>query len=101
MAIQNHEQSGYAEIAKALNEVARAVRAREETSNKQQEINLDVENKRAQANNLMAWANWVFAGLVVAQAFSDKFDYRFAVVGVVLFAVGYLLAYRIMKGGGR
>ena len=47
----------------------------------------------------MEWGNLVFAGLVIAQAFSVQFDYARALVGVAVFAGAYSVADRIMRGG--
>jgi hypothetical protein len=53
------------------------------------------------ADKLMTWSNMVFAGLVVAQAFSEQFDFYTALAGVVIFVGGYLFAVTTMRGGGR
>jgi len=59
------------------------------------------QDLRGVANKLMAWWNLVFVGLVIAQAFSGKFDARLATVGIVLFLVAYLVATLLyVKRGG-
>jgi hypothetical protein len=53
------------------------------------------------ADKLMVWANMVFAGMVITQLFSGKFSVPIALAGIFLFVDAYLLAYYVMKGGGR
>ena len=61
---------------------------------------LTPDQRRCVAEKFMEWGNLVFAGFVVAQVFSiDIFDYRAAVLGVVLFAFAYGIALRYMRGG--
>ena len=57
---------------------------------------------RGIADKLMTWANLVFAGLVVAQAFSNKFDTSVAYLGISLFVSAYIIAIVLYtkKGGG-
>lgn len=61
---------------------------------------LSEEDRREIAKNLMTWANMVFAGLVITQAFFDKFNLWVALAGVGLFMGAYLFAVHIMRGGG-
>ena len=60
---------------------------------------LSLSARKLIAGKLMVWANMVFAGLVLAQAFFQRFDVLTALAGVVLFIGAYLLAVRIMRGG--
>jgi len=60
---------------------------------------LDRKGRAAIADKLMVWANLVFAGLVVSQAFANRFDGSVAFAGVVMFSGAYLLAYVLMRGG--
>ncbi len=60
-------------------------------------------NLRGVADKLMTWANLVFGGLVIAQAFSDSFDIQVASVGVGVFVSAYVIAIVLymMEGGER
>ena len=62
---------------------------------------LTVPQRNKIADKLMTWANMVFAGMVIAQVFSDKFSVPVALAGNFLFVDAYLLAYYVMKGGGK
>ena len=55
------------------------------------------------AEKLMEWGNLVFAGLVIAQIVpvTGSFRLGIAVAGVLVMAVAYMVAYYIMKGGGK
>jgi hypothetical protein len=66
---------------------------------KSKKLSLSQRNKIA--DKLMTWANMVFAGMVIAQLFSGKFSVPIALAGIFLFVDAYLLAYYVMKGGGR
>lgn len=60
----------------------------------------EYENRGRLAQNIMAWGNLVFVGLVLAQALSfQQRDYLLAGTGAVLFVGAYLFAQQIMKGG--
>ena len=85
------------EIANAIKEIALVFRDWQRDNDSQQES----ENHRVIANSLMAWANLVFVGLVIAQAFSSKFNPLIAIVGGISFLLAYYVASRIMKGGER
>lgn len=61
---------------------------------------LEAEDRREVAKHLMMWANMVFGGLVIAQAFLAKFDVYMGLVGVGLFIGAYLFSVHIMRGGG-
>lgn len=61
----------------------------------------EYENRGRLAQNIMAWGNLVFVGLVLAQALSDQKDYTLAGAGAILFVGAYLFAQQIMKGGER
>jgi hypothetical protein len=51
------------------------------------------------AEKIMDWGNLVFAGLVVSQAFSNRFSWSHALTGGVVFAIAYLVAVLMMRGG--
>ncbi len=59
----------------------------------------EYENRGRLADKIMTWANLVFLGLVVAQAFGDTKDPLLAVAGAALLFGGYLFAHGLMKGG--
>ena len=82
-------------LAQAISELAAAIRNYKKCESSQ----LNAENRRVQANNIMAWANLVFSGLVISQIFLDNFNTLIAVVGGVGFLLAYLMAARILKGG--
>jgi hypothetical protein len=56
---------------------------------------------RGVADKLMTWGNLVFAGLVIAQVFSGRFDPTIAAIGVLVFVAAYIfaIALYIVKGG--
>lgn len=56
---------------------------------------------RGVADKLMTWGNLVFAGLVIAQIFSGKFNIPIALLGVLLFVAAYVFAIvlYILRGG--
>ena len=85
------------EIANAIRESAIIFRDGQRSKDSQQEN----ENRRVIANSLMAWANLVFVGLVIAQAFSSQFNPLIAITGGISFLLAYYVASRIMKGGER
>lgn len=61
---------------------------------------LSADQRQSAAEKFMEWGNLVFAGLVIAQVLSqDAFDFRVAVLGTVLFAFAYGMAFRYMRGG--
>ena len=60
---------------------------------------LKTDQRGRVAEKIMEWGSLVFAGLVIAQAFSLQFDYARALVGAAVFAGAYLVADRIMRGG--
>lgn len=62
---------------------------------------LDRQQRNKVADKLMAWANMVFAGLVIAQVFARPFSSLTALAGVILFVGAYVLAVAIMRGGGK
>lgn len=57
------------------------------------------DRRGRKAEKIMEWGNIVFAGLVVAQAFSDYFDLMRAVVGFAALLGAYFVADQMMKGG--
>lgn len=63
----------------------------------------EYENRGRLADKIMSWANLVFGGLVLTQAFSNQFDRTTAIkavlAGIALFFSAYFVTYRIMKGG--
>ncbi len=83
-------ESKKAGMAQAVRSVGRAIRSQKDEM---------AENRRTQANNIMAWANLTFAGLVIAQVFSETFNATIAVVGGLTFLAAYYFSDRIMKGG--
>jgi hypothetical protein len=87
-------------LAEAVREVAGAIRYGEDSRSSQHQIDRETEDRGRLAEKLMEWGNLVFAGLVIAQAFSDEFDFVLAFVGAVVFAGAYFFAYRLTRGGG-
>jgi len=56
---------------------------------------------RGIADKLMTWGNLVFAGLVIAQVFSGRFDATIAAIGVLVFVAAYFFAIALyMQEGG-
>jgi len=60
---------------------------------------LTIKQRNKVADKLMTWANMVFAGMVIAQIFSQPFDVLVALSGTLLFALAYIFAVLFMKGG--
>jgi len=52
------------------------------------------------AEKVMELSNLAVAALVIGQVLAGRFDFRAAGFGLVLFLVGYIVAFFIMKGGG-
>jgi hypothetical protein len=94
------ERASQALLAEAVHEVAAAVRYGENSRSSQQQMDREADDRGRLAEKLMEWGNLVFAGLVIAQAFSDKFDFVLAFVGAVVFAGAYFFAYWLTRGGG-
>ena len=94
------ERASQAHLAEAVREVASAIRYGENSRSSQQQIDRKAEDRGRLAEKLMEWGNLVFAGLVIAQAFSDEFNFVLAFVGVVVFAGAYFFAYWLTRGGG-
>ena len=91
----NKASKRFENLAPAISELASAIR----NSKRSHGLQHNAENRRAKANSIMSWANLVFVGLVISQAFSDKFNSLVAVIGGVAFLAAYYVADRIMKGG--
>ena len=62
---------------------------------------LTLHQRNTVADKLMAWANMVFAGMVIAQVFARPFSVLVALAGAFLFIGAYVLAISIMRGGER
>lgn len=88
-------------LAEAVREVASSLQANRSRIFTQHMIDRDADDRGRLAEKIMAWANLVFAGMVVAQALSDSFDHKVALVGAGLFVGAYLIAYGILRGGER
>ena len=88
-------------LAGAVREIAKAIREDQKVKESHSRIDQETENRRQIAQNIMAWANLVFVGLVIGQAFSDSFDITIGVIGGAIFVGAYFLAQQVMKGGDR
>ena len=60
--------------------------------------NKDREIRRIIAEGLVALGNMTFGGLLIGQAFIDRFNPDTALVGIAITCILYLVAFLILKG---
>ena len=64
-------------------------------------FNFDRDQRNVIAEKVMELANLAVAALVIGQILSMQVSFRAAGLGLVMFLVGYVVAFVVMRGGGR
>ena len=64
-------------------------------------FNFDRDQRNLIAEKVMELANLAVAALVIGQILSMQVSFRAAGLGLVMFLVGYTVAFVVIRGGGR